>query len=74
MEGKDVAPADLGLHRLEAYEPRPEDRTCQALQRPRRPPVLLDLVVERAEDTGDCELISRAAEGQTFARLYLRDA
>ena len=52
MEGKEDRAAGLGLHRLEAYEPRPEDRPRQPLQRPRRPPVLLDLVVECAEDTG----------------------
>lgn len=47
----------LGLHRLEIHEPGPEDRPCQPLQRSRRPPVLLDLVVECTEDGGDGALL-----------------
>ena len=51
--GEGGSAGGLGLDRLEVHEPRPEDRPRRPLQRPRRPPVLLDLVVQRAEDTGD---------------------
>ena len=34
----------------------------QPLQRPRRPPILLDLVVQRTEDTGDGALFGDCRE------------
>jgi hypothetical protein len=54
----------LGLDRLKVHEPRPEDRPRQPLQRPRRAPVLLDLVVQDTEDAGDGLLIAEGWEGE----------
>lgn len=51
--GESGGAGGLGLDRLEVDEPRLERRPRQPLQGPTRAPVLLDLVVQRAECGGD---------------------
>ena len=48
-----VAPAALAFPRLEVHEPSSEDRSRQPFQRLRRALVLLNLVVQRAENAGN---------------------
>jgi hypothetical protein len=54
--GEGGAAFGFGLDGLEVDEPGLEDGACEPLERLRRPAVVLDLVVERAEDGGDAIL------------------
>ena len=58
-----VCASSFGLNRLKVHEPRPEGRPRQPLQGLRCLPVLLDLVVERAEDASDGALLGEGREG-----------
>ena len=54
MEGKECCASSFGLHWLKVHEPRPERSPALAAPEPVRSlPILLDLVVECAEDADD---------------------
>src|SRR5690606_11678695 len=60
----------FGSDRLEVDEPRLEDGACQPLERLRRPAVVLDLVVQGAEDGGDAALFGDGWNEQRNGRHY----